>query len=234
MSTKITLALATGVALFAPTAFAQCPTGNCARVYYSEIAPRYSGFYVFQGACETVAQPCAPVETVQPCEPVTTCEPTSTPAPCDPVETTVPSAENVQVKIREIDECLTGACPLRTVTKTAVKTATAPVRAVANLLASANASRARYGLPALQYDESLAKGANVGANYCARAGQVCHAPGCGFEIVAMNGQGIETAVNQWLNSPPHRALLLNGGFRYAGVSVVRDRSGRCWCAMRFK
>jgi uncharacterized protein YkwD len=134
--------------------------------------------------------------------------------------------------IKELDECLTGACPIRTVTKAAVNTATAPIKAVANLLASANATRARYGLPALQYDESLA--ANVGASYCARVGQVCHAPGCGYEIVAMNGQGIETAVSQWLSSPPHRALLLNGRFRYADVSVVRDRNGRCWCAMRFK
>ena len=213
--------------LSASSAFGQCPTGNCARVYYAPIMPRY----------QTV-QPCqavqvAPCQAAQPvAEPVEACAPVATIEPCAPVETCEPSAESV-LKIKEIDEC-SGACPLRSAAKAAVKTATAPVRAVANLLASANATRARYGLPALQFDESLAAGANYGANYCARAGQVCHAPGCGYEIVAMNSQGIETAVNQWLNSPGHRALLLNGGFRYAGVSVVRDRSGRCWCAMRFR
>jgi uncharacterized protein YkwD len=187
---------------------------------------------------QQVAQPCAPVQQCEPvaapepCAPVATCEPVAAPEPCAPIETCEPVAE-IQLTSKVVD-CPTGACPLRAVTKAAVNTATAPVRAVANLLASANATRARYGLPALQFDENLAAGANVGANYCARAGQVCHAPGCGYEIVAMNGQGIETAVNQWLNSPPHRALLLNGGFRYAGVSVVRDRNGRCWCAMRFR
>lgn len=213
------------VVLSASSAFGQCPTGNCARVYYAPIMPRYQ------------VQPCQAVQTVAPCQaqPIEPCAPVATIEPCAPVETCAtetcePSAEGV-LKIK--DECV-GACPLRSAAKAAVKTATAPVRAVANLLASANATRARYGLPALQYDESLTVGANYGANYCARAGQVCHAPGCGYEIVAMNGQGIETAVNQWLDSPPHRALLLNGRFRYAGVSVVRDRHGRAWCAMRFK
>lgn len=215
--------------LSASSAFGQCPTGNCARVYYAPIMPRYQ-VQPCQ-AVQQVAQPCQAVQPVEACAPVATIE------PCAPVETSAtetcePSAEGV-LKIKEIDECV-GACPLRSAAKAAVKTATAPVRAVANLLASANATRARYGLPALQFDESLAAGANYGANYCARAGQVCHAPGCGYEIVAMNGQGIETAVNQWLDSPPHRALLLNGRFRYAGVSVVRDRHGRAWCAMRFR
>jgi len=221
--------------LSASSAFGQCPTGNCVRVYYAPIMPRYQTVQPCQAvqtvapcqAAQPVAEPveaCAPVATIEPCAPVETCAPT---------ETCEPSAESVQLKIKEIDEC-NGACPLRSAAKAAVKTAAAPVRAVANLLASANATRARYGLPALQFDESLTVGANYGANYCARAGQVCHAPGCGYEIVAMNGQGIETAVNQWLDSPPHRALLLNGGFRYAGVSVVRDRHGRAWCAMRFR
>lgn len=212
--------------LSASSAFGQCPT-NCARVYYAPIMPRYQvqPCQAVQQvapcqAAQPVAEPCAPVATIEPCAPVETCA----------TETCEPSSEGV-LKIK--DECV-GACPLRSAAKAAVKTATAPVRAVANLLASANATRARYGLPALQYDESLAAGANYGANYCARAGQVCHAPGCGYEIVAMNGQGIETAVNQWLDSPPHRALLLNGRFRYAGVSVVRDRYGRAWCAMRFR
>lgn len=215
--------------LSASSAFGQCPTGNCARVYYAPIMPRYQTVQPCQAVqqvapcqAQPVAEPeaCAPVATIEPCAPVETCA----------TETCEPSAESV-LKIK--DECV-GACPLRSAAKAAVKTATAPVRAVANLLASANATRARYGLPALQYDESLTVGANYGANYCARAGQVCHVPGCGYEIVAMNGQGIETAVNQWLDSPPHRALLLNGRFRYAGVSVVRDRHGRAWCSMRFR
>lgn len=202
--------------LSASSAFGQCPTGNCARVYYAR--------YQVQ-PCQAVQplEACAPVATIEPCAPVETCE---------PIETCAPTAERVETIAKDVDQCLTGACPLRKVTSAAVKTATAPVRAVANLLTSANATRARYGLPALQYDASLTVGAQNQAAYCSQVGQLVHGGGCA-EILAQNSQGLETALNQWLASPQHRALLL-GGYRYAGVSVVRDRYGRSWCAMRFR
>ena len=124
--------------LSASSAFGQCPTGNCARVYYAPIMPRYQTVQ----PCQTVQQ-VAPCQAAQPvAEPVEACAPVATIEPCAPVETCAPtetSAESV-LKIKEIDEC-TGACPLRSAAKAAVKTATAPVRAVANLLASANATR---------------------------------------------------------------------------------------------
>ena len=104
---------------------------------------------------------------------------------------------------------------------------------VATLIASINAVRARYGLRALATDAYLESGAYTQASFCSQIGRLQHASGVA-EILAQNNQGLETAISQWLNSPGHRALLLSGSFRYAGVAVVRDRYGRVWCAVQFK
>ena len=101
------------------------------------------------------------------------------------------------------------------------------------LLQRVNATRARYGLCALAQDSNLESQSFNQAVYCARAGYLWHGAGAA-EILAMNWQGFETAINQWLNSPPHRSLLLNGGFRFAGVATYRDGYGRVWCAVRFR
>ncbi|MGN0930264.1 MAG: CAP domain-containing protein [Thermoguttaceae bacterium] len=113
-------------------------------------------------------------------------------------------------------------CPIREV-----------VKRVATLLDVANATRARYGLPALTLDTNLEAGSQYQASFCSRIGGLQHAAGYA-EILAQNYQGIETAMNQWINSPAHRALLLNGAYRFAGVGMVRDAYGRVWCAMRFR
>jgi uncharacterized protein YkwD len=32
-------------------------------------------------------------------------------------------------------------------------------------------------------------------------------------------------VNQWMHSPPHRAVLLSSGFRWVGMGMARGRLG---------
>lgn len=100
-------------------------------------------------------------------------------------------------------------------------------------LAAANRIRARYGLPTLTLDANLCDGSARQANYCASVGALIHGAGVA-EILAMNSSGFDSALNQWLASPAHRAILLSGQYRVAGVAVVRDRNGRVWCAMRFR
>lgn len=207
---------------------------------------------------ETSIEPCAPVSTdcettsiPAPCDPVETfapgsitCETVGEPEPCEPVATGEIVPQFQSYRPAEVQDCPTGKCPLRTATRavantaatatqTAVKVATAPVRGLSALLDRANATRASYGLPALTYDATLTAGAETQANYCSRVGTLVHGGGCA-EILAQNSQGIETALNQWLQSPQHRSLLLNGRYRYAGVAVVRDGYGRSWCVMRFR
>lgn len=237
--------LAVAIILSASQVFAQCWGNRCYQTRGASYASygaayRYAATYPRYGApcAAATAQACAPVETVvEPCEPVaipepTPCEPVATTCePCAPVETTANCETCATFETNnKVQSCpTTGACPLRRV----ANVATVPVRVVASLLDEANRTRARYGLPALTYDQNLEAGAQYQANHCARIGYLQHGYGAA-EILAQNDQGIETAVNQWLTSAPHRALLLNSGYRYAGVAVVRDSQGRAWCAMRFR
>ena len=113
----------------------------------------------------------------------------------------------------------------------AKKNADAPL--ATTFLLAANRIRARYGLPELTSDATLDAGCASQANYCASVGALIHGAGVA-EILAMNSSGFDSALNQWLASPAHRAILLSGQYRVAGVAVVRDRNGRVWCAMRFR
>ena len=230
--------------LTASTVYAQCPGGVCpirsgyasrgyaSRVYArAYVAPKYA--YEAVQPCapiETVEpcapietiQPCAPVETVEPCAPVATCAPVETIEPCAPVETIQPCAPvetcaPVQT-FSEVSECIGGVCPIR--------------RTTANLLTRLNAVRARYGLAALKLDATLEAGAQRQAAYCSQTGALIHG-GNAAEILAQNGSGFDVALDQWLASPAHRALLL-GRYTSAGVGVRVDARGRAWCAVRFR
>ena len=99
-------------------------------------------------------------------------------------------------------------------------------------LRAVNRTRAAFGRSPLQSDENLDTGSEYAANHCAAVGGLDHT--AGNEILAYNSSGIEVAIQSWLNSPAHRAYLLSPSFTFAGVSVVRDRFGRVWCAMRFR
>lgn len=99
-------------------------------------------------------------------------------------------------------------------------------------LAAVNRTRAAFGLSRLRGDATLDAGSENAANYCASIGDLVHT--AGNEILAYNSSGIEVAIQTWLQSPAHRAYLLSPSFTAAGVSIVRDRYGRVWCAVRFK
>lgn len=120
---------------------------------------------------------------------------------------------------------------------TAVKAAESALEAVADtaraniLLARVNAQRALYGLPALILDPALQAGCNQWARNMAYYG-LRHAPGH-IEIIAMNYWSPEYAIDQWIGSPEHNAIMFSGYTR-AGFGYYRDRSGAYWCVMRFR
>ena len=217
--------------LTASTVYAQCPGGVCpirsgyaTRGYASReyarayVAPKYAYEAIQPCAPVETVEPCAPVETVEPCAPVETvepCAPVETIQPCAPIETVEPCAPVPETIVRS--ECVGGVCPIR--------------RTTANLLTRLNAVRARYGLAALKLDATLEAGAQRQAAYCSQAGALIH--GNAAEILAQNGSGFDVALDQWLASPAHRALLL-GGYTRAGVGVRVDSRGRAWCAVRFR
>ena len=199
-----------------------CYSGSCYSTGYARAAT--SGYWT-SGQCYGVVAPCERVETVPPCESVQpTQEPIEAPtcSPCGAVQKTETLSPGEYVPQSAKSACPTGACPIKAkVAKT-----------VASLLSRANATRARYGLPALQYDATLEVGAESQAAYCSQLGTLRHGGGVA-EILAMNHSGFDQALSQWVASPGHRALLL-GGYSRAGAAVHVDAYGRVWCAMRFK
>ena len=204
-----------------------CVGGAC---QYRQLnyAPSYS-----VAPCEAVVEsatvePCEPVQTVEPCEPVQTVE------PCEPVSET---CENGACPIQEpcdgvaekvqIGACPTGACPLRTAAKTVVAKTFETLA-----LARINATRARYGRPALRLNRSLETRAYYQAQYCASVGTLRHASGVA-EILAQSSS-FDGAIGQWLSSAPHCALMLNTSFTEAGAAFYTDSYGRVWCAVQFR
>ncbi len=105
------------------------------------------------------------------------------------------------------------------------------------LLASANHDRGERGLPPLKWDSSLSTAARQHAlrlaqqntlshqlpgepDLRARAGQA----GARFSTIAENvaeGPRVEGIHEQWMNSPPHRANLLDTELTSVGIAVVR-------------
>jgi hypothetical protein len=107
----------------------------------------------------------------------------------------------------------------------------------ATLLNAANRDRAAAGLPPLAWDPALAAAAPQHALRMARANTWSHQfsgepsmqerarqAGARFSVIAENvAQGPSAAGlhTQWMNSPPHRANLLDPQLNAVGISVVQ-------------
>ena len=109
--------------------------------------------------------------------------------------------------------------------------------AAQQLMQLVNADRTQQGLPALKWDASLAQAAQEHAQLMAEQGELSHQypgeadlegraaqAGAHFrsisENVAMAGspQALE---KEWMNSPPHRANILNASMTSVGIGIVR-------------
>jgi uncharacterized protein YkwD len=107
----------------------------------------------------------------------------------------------------------------------------------AQLLEAANHDRVAAGLPPLQWDMSLAVAAHQHAIRIAQANTLSHQfagelplqqratqAGARFSLIAENvaeGPSASYLHQQWMNSPPHRANLLDPGLNAVGIAVVQ-------------
>src|SRR4051812_6479939 len=102
------------------------------------------------------------------------------------------------------------------------------------MLHEINGARAPPGLPALRSSSSLRRTSRGYAGFMLRRDYFGHLTRIRAsrrfrrlgEIIAMHRGtrlGIRNTVRRWLNSPPHRAVILSGKFRYAGAGT---RTGR--------
>ena len=105
------------------------------------------------------------------------------------------------------------------------------------LLEAANRDRAALGLPALQWDMSLAAAARAHAQKLAQLNTLSHQlpgepplqdrarqSGARFSVIAENvaeGPSLSGLHAQWMNSPPHRANLLATDMNAVGIAVVQ-------------
>lgn len=106
------------------------------------------------------------------------------------------------------------------------------------LLKAANHDRAAAGLPPLKWDNALATAAHEHALRMAKANTLSHQlpgeppmqdrarrAGAHFSMVAENvaqGPSVPGLHTQWMNSPPHRANLLDAQLNAIGISVVHS------------
>jgi uncharacterized protein YkwD len=100
-----------------------------------------------------------------------------------------------------------------------------------------NAVRAHYGLPGVRISGAMSVGADKHSLFMARhrvathgawasrVSRYAHSRTVGEVIAWMSGRGqAGRVVRMWLNSPPHRAVLLNG--RYRRIGIARRSSHR--------
>ena len=103
------------------------------------------------------------------------------------------------------------------------------------MIAKFNKVRAKHGLAALREAPKLARSSRGYARHLIDTDSFGHGSSwtrTGFrrsgEILALRrgwSRKPSPALHQWLGSPGHAALILDGGFRYVGVSPARGYFG---------
>jgi uncharacterized protein YkwD len=106
------------------------------------------------------------------------------------------------------------------------------------LLEAANRDRAAFGLPALQWDMSLANAAHAHTLLMAQRNTLSHQfpgelpvqqratqAGARFSVIAENVAEGPTVIGlhtQWMNSAPHRANLLANDLNAVGIALIQN------------
>src|SRR5271168_4744405 len=117
-----------------------------------------------------------------------------------------------------------------------------------NLLQMTNAVRTQQGLTPLQWDDALAQAAQAHAELLVQNDRLSHQfpgeanlalraaqAGAHFQAVAENiavGAGVESIQKGWMESPPHRANILDPNLNAVGFAVVQ-RSGFLYAVADF-
>jgi uncharacterized protein YkwD len=99
-----------------------------------------------------------------------------------------------------------------------------------NIVAYTNQERARHGLAPLEVDKSLMASAREHAAWMTRNHSMVHTNRPVAENIAMGQPHSSDVVRAWMNSPGHRANILNMAHRVIGVAAFRTENGTIfWC-----
>jgi uncharacterized protein YkwD len=102
------------------------------------------------------------------------------------------------------------------------------------MLEKVNAYRAAHGVGKVRFSRSLAHSASSYSHYMMRSGYFGHASRIHAsrkyrtlgEIIEMHRgmrAGVGTAFRAWVNSPPHRSVMLMRQFKFAGAGFASGR-----------
>lgn len=128
---------------------------------------------------------------------------------------------------------------------TAAEAQSAPVRDYgmeAAFIQSVNAQRAAYGLPALTANASMGEAAASWAlsmasgDFLAHAGDITGGIPAGWSKAGENvgrGKSVDSLTTAFMNSPSHRAAILDPEFELIGVGVYIHPNGKVFTAHRF-
>jgi hypothetical protein len=95
-----------------------------------------------------------------------------------------------------------------------------------------NVCRSQYGLSKHPVSPYLTELAQAHANWMASTGRFEHNYNHPYpEIIYWNAPSVESAINGWMNSGPHRAIML-GGSTHVGYGYAISASGqKYWCGV---
>jgi uncharacterized protein YkwD len=104
----------------------------------------------------------------------------------------------------------------------------------AHVVSYTNQERARNGLPPLQVDKELMTTAREHAAWMTRNRSMVHTSRPVAENIAMGQPHSGAVVRAWMNSPGHRANILNFAHRKIGVAAFCTESGTIYWCQQFK
>jgi uncharacterized protein YkwD len=112
-----------------------------------------------------------------------------------------------------------------------------------SIIRALNNARASYGLPRLRSSRGLARAADAHSRTMRRTNRMGHGDVArrvrryvrtrkvGENLAWMDGCNATTVVNMWLNSAPHRKIMLSRSFKRIGVG--RSGSRKCFVTADF-
>ncbi len=111
-----------------------------------------------------------------------------------------------------------------------------------NIFSAVNAARSSAGLRAYAYAGDLAAAARGQAERMAASGELYHNPNLGSEVGGWSRIGENVAyAGDWrsahqvlMNSPDHRAQILDSGYTQMGVGTAVSKDGTFWVAEVFR
>lgn len=116
--------------------------------------------------------------------------------------------------------------------KTAKKVALHPIES--KIIAHTNAERARFGRRPLVLDRSLLNSARRHAIWMTRTRSLRHTSAMVAENIAMGQNSASQVVRDWMNSPGHRANILDNSNTRIGVAAYRAPDGTVYWCQQFR